>query len=161
MKRSILFAQLLLVFQVSLSQTGQPEPPKINSAFFSPDGMKLITASSDNVARVWDIQTGKYLVQYQGHSDQVLKAIFSPDGKKVLTISNDKTLKLWNSENDQQQFSIPIGHGYLESDLISMQFSKDAKKILTAVGGYPGSLKVWDAGNGNLLADLIETCWLI
>ena len=31
----------------------------VNSAQFSPDGQRVVTASADNTARVWDAASGK------------------------------------------------------------------------------------------------------
>ena len=33
----------------------------VESAAFSPDGSRIVTASSDNTARIWDAATGKEL----------------------------------------------------------------------------------------------------
>jgi WD40 repeat protein len=32
---------------------------RVSSAAFSPDGKRIVTASRDNTARVWDADTGK------------------------------------------------------------------------------------------------------
>jgi WD40 repeat protein len=39
----------------------------VNSAQFSPDGKQIVTASSDNTARVWDAQTSKPLTEPMKH----------------------------------------------------------------------------------------------
>jgi WD40 repeat protein len=65
------------------------------SATFSPDGRRIVTASADHTARVWDVETSKALTVLAGHKDGVLSAAFSPDGRRVLTASNDETARLW------------------------------------------------------------------
>ncbi|MHC5721506.1 MAG: WD40 repeat domain-containing protein, partial [Nostoc sp.] len=40
------------------------------SASFSPDGKRIVTASYDKTARVWDI-SGKQLAELQGHTGSV------------------------------------------------------------------------------------------
>ena len=37
---------------------------------FSPDGRRLVTAGSDKIGRIWDIATGRLLVEFRGHEDQ-------------------------------------------------------------------------------------------
>ncbi|MEH2036760.1 WD40 repeat domain-containing protein, partial [Nostoc sp.] len=66
----------------------------VNSASFSPDGERIVTASSDNTARVWDM-TGNLVAELQGHTDTVNSASFSPDGERIVTASSDNTARVW------------------------------------------------------------------
>ncbi|TCG04459.1 hypothetical protein BZM27_40695 [Paraburkholderia steynii] len=43
----------------------------VDSAVFSPDGKRVVTASWDGTARVWDLATGKQIVQLSGHQNLV------------------------------------------------------------------------------------------
>ena len=66
------------------------------SAAFSPDGARVVTASWDNTARLWDVTTGASLAVLQGHTQRVNSAAFSPDRTRVLTASSDTTARLWD-----------------------------------------------------------------
>ena len=58
------------------------------SAAFSPDGKRIVTASSDKTARLWDAESGKQIGEpLTGHTDAVMSAAFSPDGKRIVTAS--------------------------------------------------------------------------
>ena len=59
----------------------------VKLAAFSPDGRRVVTASTDGTARVWDASSGKFIAPLRGHSGWVLKAAFSPDGLRVITAS--------------------------------------------------------------------------
>ena len=59
-------------------------------AAFSPDGTRVVTASWDNTARVWDAATGKPVTGPLEHQGQVYSAAFSPDGTRVVTASRDR-----------------------------------------------------------------------
>ena len=48
------------------------------SAIFSPDGCRVLTASGDQTARLWEADTGKLLATFQGHGGGVRSAVFSP-----------------------------------------------------------------------------------
>ena len=75
------------------------------SAAFSPDGKRIVTASEDKTARLWDAETGKPIGEpLKGHEDRCVSAAFSPDGKRIVTASEDKTARLWDAETGK-----PIG----------------------------------------------------
>jgi WD40 repeat protein len=69
----------------------------VTSAAFSPDGSRIVTASTDHSARVWDAETGRLLVGPLEHRDFVLRAVFSPDGKRILTASADRSAQIWDA----------------------------------------------------------------
>src|ERR671932_761865 len=68
----------------------------VKSASFSPDGKRIVTASFDGTARVWDL-SGKQLVELTGHEGYVYSASFSPDGGRIVTAGADKTARVWEA----------------------------------------------------------------
>jgi WD40 repeat protein len=62
------------------------------SAAFSPAGARIVTASVDQTARVWDTASGQML-GLKGHVDGVNSAAFSPDGARIVTASHDRTAR--------------------------------------------------------------------
>jgi WD40 repeat protein len=64
-------------------------------------GGRILTASEDNTARLWD-RDGKPLAALQGHTDTVWNAVFAPDGGHILTASADETARLWEAFPDPQ-----------------------------------------------------------
>src|SRR5215469_1738117 len=68
----------------------------VNTAVFSPDGSRVVTASWDNTARVWDAATGASAAILSGHRGWVNSAAFSPDGSKIVTASWDKRSRVWD-----------------------------------------------------------------
>src|ERR1035438_1422347 len=72
----------LLSVSASACRSAQPltEPMKHNgevkSAQFSPDGKRIVTASGDHTARVWDAQTGQPLTELMKHEWGVSSAQF-------------------------------------------------------------------------------------
>ena len=59
----------------------------VYSAQFSPDGQRVMTASLDATARLWDAASGKPIDDPMRHEDSVTSAQFSPDGQRVVTAS--------------------------------------------------------------------------
>jgi WD40 repeat protein len=74
------------------------------SAEFSPDGKRIVTAGSDNTARIWDIETRKTAPVLTGHTGPVFSAAFSPDGQRVVTASADKTAQVWDGKQASRLF---------------------------------------------------------
>jgi WD40 repeat protein/tRNA A-37 threonylcarbamoyl transferase component Bud32 len=58
---------------------------KVVSAAFSPDGTRILTASQDGSARLWDAVTGKELHVLRG-TTALKSASFSPDGRRIVTL---------------------------------------------------------------------------
>src|ERR1700722_2179738 len=67
-----------------------------NSAQFSADGQRVVTASFDKTARVWDAATGKAISEPMRHDGGLYSAQFSADGQRVVTASDDKTAQVWD-----------------------------------------------------------------
>ena len=74
----------------------------VRSACFSPNGARIVSASSDSTVRVWDAATGKRERTLKGHSGAVYSACFSPDGAKIVSASQDETVRVWNALTPEQ-----------------------------------------------------------
>ena len=66
------------------------------SAVFSPDGRRVLTASEDGTARLWDLVTRKQLGVFEGHDGALRRAGFGRDGQIVLTAAQDGTAHIWD-----------------------------------------------------------------
>lgn len=52
---------------------------------FSPQGNRILTASSDKTARLWDVQTGVCLQVLEGHTDEIFSCVFNYEGDTIIT----------------------------------------------------------------------------
>jgi hypothetical protein len=68
----------------------------VHSAAFSPDGSRIVTASADKTARIWDAASAKQIAVLRGHDSYVYFAAFNPDGSRTVTASGDKTARIWD-----------------------------------------------------------------
>ena len=84
----------------------------MESASFSPDGKRIVTASEDKTARIWDAETGQQIGEpLSGHEGSVESAAFSPDGKRIVTASADKTARIWDVTVNGEPIGEPLeGH---------------------------------------------------
>ena len=75
---------------------------RVWSGAFSPDGARVVTASYDKTARLWDAATGKAIAVLGGHDGPVYSTVFSPDGRRVVTASHDMTARVWDAATGRQ-----------------------------------------------------------
>jgi WD domain, G-beta repeat len=131
----------------------------VYSAQFSADGQRVVTASNDKTARVWDAATGKAISEPMKHDGAVSSAQFSADGQRVVTASTDKTARVWDAATGKA-ISEPMKH---DGGVYSAQFSADGQRVVTASNDR--TARVWDIptitrkdsdDDANLLADLAE-----
>ena len=116
-----------------------------NRAVFSPDSRRVLTASIGAIAQLWEAESGKLLVTFQGHTDLVNSAVFSPDGHQVLTASGDKTARLWEAENGKLLVTFQ-GH----TDSVQ---ARSLARTATGSSPHPGqTTRLWEAESGKALA---------
>ena len=65
----------------------------VRGCAFSPDGTRLVSASTDDTLKLWDAASGAELATLRGHTESVLGCAFSPDGTRILSAGADKTLE--------------------------------------------------------------------
>ena len=154
------------------AKTGQPierqfGPPASEDAFesghtqtvtsvqFSHDGRRLLTASLDGTARLWDVNSGKQIRRLFGHNWWVWSATFRReqdsqgrpvDEKQIVTTGQDGTAIVWSDEtgqwtdDTQVQQGIPFrGH---KGPVFCARFTSDGKYVVS--GGYDRRILIWE-----------------
>jgi WD40 repeat protein/basic membrane lipoprotein Med (substrate-binding protein (PBP1-ABC) superfamily)/transcriptional regulator with XRE-family HTH domain len=110
------------------------------SLAYSPDGSRLVTASPDEVVKVWETATSHLLFSIAGHF-----AAYSPDGQRLATVTADGAVKLWQAKTGQEiALAGPIQAG------VGVAFSSDGARLATVTGG--NLPRVWDIETGNEIA---------
>lgn len=77
----------------------QNHPGVVSSISFSPDGRTLVSASNEQVVRIWDISLGKQLAELKGHRSSVRVVAVSPDGKLLASGSTDSSIMVWSMQS--------------------------------------------------------------
>src|ERR1051326_7849700 len=75
-------------------QTGHTA--SVNTIAVSPDGRFLVSGSTDNSLKVWDLASGNVLRTLYGHTGAVLTAAISRDGRLIASGGQDATVRVWN-----------------------------------------------------------------
>jgi WD40 repeat protein len=114
----------------------------VNTAAFSPDGARVLTASGDQTARVWDGATGASIGKPLPHDHDVTSAAFSPDGARIVTASDDNTVRVWDAAT-----RAPIGQPLRHTRRVeSATFSPDGVRVVTVSDDT--TAQVWDTATG-------------
>ena len=113
----------------------------VNSAAFSHDGRRMVTASDDRTAQVWDAATGEPIGPPLNHSNRVLHAELSADGGRVLTLNASGLAQLWS-----QLGSAPTAAS-LEYDgrFTLVAFSPNGRQLMTVTDGSEALL--WETSS--------------
>ncbi|HAJ18913.1 MAG TPA: hypothetical protein DCL95_02435 [Rhodospirillaceae bacterium] len=97
---------------------------------------RVISASDDGTARIWDGDTGTVLHVLQGHEKKVVAIASSPDGQQVATASWDRTVRLWDATSGQVLKTF-TGHTNSVNDVV---FNASGDALISA--GYDGDIRV-------------------
>jgi hypothetical protein len=108
----------------------------VTSAAFSPDGARIVTASWDKTARIWDAATAKQITMLRNERD-VTSAAFSPDGARIVTVSLDKIARIWDAAT-AKEIAVLRGH---EEYVNFAAFSPDGARIVTTSGQHRAHLE--------------------
>lgn len=129
-----------------------PHPARVDALAFAPGGRTFLTGAGDGIARLWDVQTGKEIRQFKGHSDRFAALVFSPDGSQILTANLDKTVRLWDVQTGRE--------------LRRFEHLKEVQLVAFAPGGtavWTGDARLfqlWQIKDGALLRRIGTGDWL-
>nr|CAH7749898.1 unnamed protein product [Callosobruchus chinensis] len=110
------------------------------------------TASADHTACIWHVESGKCLLQYQGHSGSVNSIRFHPAKDLVLTASGDSLAHIWQAALN---WDTPKGHSSEEElDGDEIDEKSDTNRIASLrtpfqeLGGHCGAVSAaeWLSG---------------
>jgi WD40 repeat protein len=127
---------------------------EINALAFSPDGLKLASASSDATVKIWDLGNGHEILTYDGHKDKVRCLAWSGDGTFIVSAGMEKNIKVWNPSTGKTEQTIAATGEFVSS----IALSRDGKHVFTGQINVPGNptngLFVYETKSGKLIRDL-------
>jgi WD40 repeat protein len=124
-----------------LSTFGTGITRDVSDLEFSSDG-RLLTIVSGVVSGsigVWDITTGRQIVQIVVDARELSSVAFSPEGRRLGVGGFDGIVRLWDLASGRQAGEPLVGH---PREVSSIAFSSDGRTLASA--GSDGSVRLWD-----------------
>jgi eukaryotic-like serine/threonine-protein kinase len=121
---------------------------------WSPDGKYVASGGYGGTMQVWDALTGKLLLDYRGHSANVIGVAWSPDGKYIASVSNDNTVQVWDAMTGKLRLTYRAD---ADGSPISPAWSPNGKYIVASVFRQSTpqvnkcDVEVFDAMTGRLI----------
>ncbi|KRX10889.1 WD40-repeat-containing domain [Pseudocohnilembus persalinus] len=78
------------------SQKQQSVQDEVMDLSISHDGKYFVTGGTEEVVKVWDIQSGQIVGKGQGHSGPINSVAFSYDDRQIVSGGRDGNIFLWN-----------------------------------------------------------------
>ncbi|KAM0420376.1 hypothetical protein ACHAPT_011795 [Fusarium lateritium] len=97
----------------------------VNAVSFSPDSSLLASASSDSTVRIWRVETGERVREFNRHRRPVRDVKFSPDSTLIAS-KCDENIRIWKSDTGVQIETMATGGDHRECPV---EFSPDSKLV--------------------------------
>lgn len=99
---------------------------EIYDVAWSPDGVFIITGSMDNIARIYNAQTGQMVRQIAEHSHYVQGVAWDPLNEFVATQSSDRSVHIYRLKTKDGQFTLTAHGKFLKMDLPARRISSSS-----------------------------------
>jgi guanine nucleotide-binding protein G(I)/G(S)/G(T) subunit beta-1 len=102
---------------------------------------KIVTASGDSTAMLWDIETGASLAKFEGHDQDVMSVSVLPNINPCIFVTGscDATAKVWDSRSPNACTMTLTGHN---NDINATSFFPDGNAFAT--GSDDSTVRLFD-----------------
>ncbi|MCB9450081.1 MAG: WD40 repeat domain-containing protein [Anaerolineaceae bacterium] len=127
--------------QMAVEVYPPPNPNRVVSLDWNPDGSKIVYSNSSGMVHVMDALSRQTLLTWQGDNlGETMSVDWSPDGSKIATGGFDKVVNIWDANIGRLLFTLqhvnPIDY------ITSVAWSPDSTRL--AASSMSGTIGIWD-----------------
>jgi WD40 repeat protein len=101
----------------------------------------------DNVIRIFDVESGKEVSKFEGHTDRVIAVVFA--GDHVLSASVDRTIRVWDAKTGKELRKITVEDTH---QVMAAAISADGGRALATNAAQ--RVKLFDTESGKQLQNI-------
>lgn len=109
---------------------------------FSPDGKNIASVAADKFVKVYEVETGKHVKSFEGHTHHVLAVSWKADGKQLASAGADNSIKLWDFETGEQIRTV-AGHN---KQVTGVKWVGQTDKLISSCADR--NVRLINSGNG-------------
>ncbi len=94
---------------------------------FDPSGRRLAAATLRQTVRVWEVPTGRFVAELEGHAGEVRAVAYSPDGRLLASAGDDRAVHLWDADDGGL-----LAVTELDTPPLALAFAPDGRHLFTA-----------------------------
>jgi WD40 repeat protein len=117
---------------------------RIHAVVVTPDGRRVVSASSDHTLRIWSLRSGRVVRTLGGHGGEVTAVAVGGDPPLIASGSDDRTVRLWTTGRARRHAL--AGHTRL---VATVAMTADGRRAVSV--SQDQTLKVWDLDAGREL----------
>jgi WD40 repeat protein len=124
----------------------------VSAVSLTADGRFAVSASWDNMLKVWDLPSGREVHTLEGHTSLVRAVSVTADGRFAVSASDDSTLKVWELASGREVHTLKGGYA-------PVSLRADGRFAVSA--SWDHTLKVWDLATGREVHTLKGHTWTV
>jgi WD40 repeat protein len=125
-----------------LMELKDPHSDTVFGLQFSPDSSMLASCGADKMVKVFDVESGRELRKFEGHTHHVMDVAWKPDGRQLVSAGADNVLKVWDMATGEQVRTIG-GHN---KQVTSLRFQGTTPNVVSC--GGDAQVKMYNSENG-------------
>lgn len=121
---------------------------EISDLAFSVDGALAVSASQDQLVRVWDVATGETVLELVGHAGRVTSVAINADGSQIISGDANGEIIVWDAASGEMTGRIDAHSGRVTD----LAYAPDGTQFVSTSADT--TVGVWDAATGEQIRQL-------